>query len=69
MLSLRYTADIQSEISSRQLEYRDWAVDIDLEVIILEQTVETMCLNRSPRKSIEWEKGGPKDSPLGPNNL
>ena len=27
MLSLRYTADSQREISSRQLEYRVWATD------------------------------------------
>ena len=34
MLSLRYIADIQLEISSRQLEYSVWATDIDLEVTI-----------------------------------
>lgn len=57
MLSLRYTADIQREVSSRQLEYRVWATDTDYEVMVSEQTVEASGLDYIiQRKSTEWEK-------------
>lgn len=57
MLSLRYTADIQQEVSSRQLEYRVWATDTDYEVMVSEQTVEASGLDYIiQRKSTEWEK-------------